>query len=89
MSTVPAGLLDGVPLVDVGAPGLVALAALLIFTGGLIPRSTHREWFADIVKERDFLREALREQQQITQELVVTAEVAARMMRTKADRQEA
>lgn len=78
---VPGGLADSLPLPEIGAGALLALAVWLILTGRLIPRVTHQERVADLLTERDVLRAALAEQQQLTRDLMVTAEVTRGVMR--------
>lgn len=38
--------IDGIPLVELGPPALVAIFVLLVFTGRLVPRKQHEEELA-------------------------------------------
>lgn len=78
---VPGGFADSLPLPEIGAGALLALAVWLILTGRMIPRVTYQERVADLLAEREVLRRALAEQQQLTRDLMVTAEVTRGVMR--------
>lgn len=55
--------LDKIPWGDLGAPGLVALFILLMFTGRIISR----QQFEDMREQRDFFKQAWQEAMGITQ----------------------
>ena len=68
-------LLTQIPLGDIGPGALVTLAVVLLLRGDLVPRRTHEA----VAQERDYWRDAYRENTRTTNELteVSRASVAA------------
>lgn len=69
-------------LKDIGATALVTLTVLMIMTGGLIPRWTHRERMGDKDRQIGYLQAALDKRDEQVEKLLENDGVAIELLKS-------
>lgn len=78
-------MIDGLPVIDLGATALLAIVFLLVVTGRLLPRRTVDDTVNNLKEERDHWRTAAEERSSQLSELLAATDTSTKLIEALTD----